>query len=81
MQEKYDYNVTIHNNIRKLRKQKKLSQEQLAEKIDCCREHITRIENGKLNLGLENFIKLAEVFGVSLDKLAGFNVDSVREQS
>ena len=71
MQEKYDYNVTIRNNIRRLRKQHKLSQEALAEKIDCCREHITRIENGKMNLGLEYFIRIAKVFDVSLDELAG----------
>ncbi len=71
MQDNRDYNVTIRNNIRRLRKQHKMSQEQLAEKIDCCREHITRIENGKLNLGLENFIKIAELFEVSLDELAG----------
>ncbi len=71
MQEDRDYNVTIRNNIRKLRKKNKMSQEQLAEKIDCCREHITRIENGKLNLGLENFIKIADVFDISLDELAG----------
>ena len=71
MQEYRDYNVTIRNNIRKLRKKNKMSQEQLAEKIDCCREHITRIENGKLNLGLENFIKIADVFDISLDELAG----------
>ncbi len=71
MQDNIDYYVTIRNNIRKLRKQHKMSQEQLAEKIDCCREHITRIENGRLNLGLENFIKIADVFNVSLDELAG----------
>lgn len=71
MQDNRDYNVTIRNNIRKLRRQQKMSQEQLAEKIDCCREHITRIENGKLNLGLENFIRIADIFNVSLDELAG----------
>ena len=49
-----------------------LTQEQLAELIDCSREHIARVENGKINLGLDNFIRLATVFEVSLDELAGY---------
>ena len=72
MQEFENYNLKIRNNIRKNRKKLKISQEKLAERIDCSREHIARIENGKINLGLKNFIKLAQVFNVSLDELAGY---------
>ena len=72
MQEFENYNLKIRNNIRKNRKNLKISQEKLAELIDCSREHIARIENGKINLGLKNFIKLAQVFNVSLDELAGY---------
>jgi len=73
MQESKNYNLKIRNRIKKLRKQKGLSQEKLAELIDCSREHLARIENGKINIGLGNFIRLAQVFEVSLDELAGFN--------
>lgn len=72
MQASDDYNLKIRRNIKQHRKRLKLSQEHLAEIIDCSREHIARIENGKMNIGLMNFIKLAEVFGVSLDDLAGY---------
>ncbi len=72
MQEFENYNLQIRNNIREKRKSLKLSQEKLAEIIDCSREHIARIENGKVNLGLENFIKLAKVFNITLDELAGY---------
>ena len=72
MQEFENYNLKIRNNIRKNRKKLKISQEKLEELIDCSREHIARIENGKINLGLKNFIKLAQVFNVSLDELAGY---------
>ena len=68
MQEFKNYNV-------KIRKRLGLSQEQLAEIIDCSREHIARIENGKINIGLEYFIKLAQVFNISLDELAGYKKD------
>lgn len=72
MQEFKNYNLKIRYRIRKNRKRLGLSQERLAEIIDCSREHIARIENGKINIGLENFIKLAQVFNISLDELAGF---------
>ena len=72
MQEGNNYNLKIRKNIKQHRKRLKLSQEHLAELIDCSREHIARIENGKMNIGLINFIKLAEVFKISLDELAGF---------
>ena len=67
-----NYNMKICHRIKKYRKLNGYSQEQLAELIDCSREHIARIENGKINIGLSNFIKLAEVFQISLDELAGF---------
>lgn len=76
MQEVNDYNLKIRENIKKNRKRLKLSQEHLAEIIDCSREHIARIENGKINIGLINFIKLAEVFDISLDELADFKTKS-----
>lgn len=72
MQDFENYSLQIRNSIRKHRKRLGLSQEKLAEIIDCSREHIARIENGKVNLGLENFIKLAKVFNVTLDELAGY---------
>lgn len=72
MQEFKSYNVKIRNRIKKNRKRLGFSQEQLAEIVDCSREHIARIESGKINAGLDLFIRFAQVFGVSLDELAGF---------
>lgn len=72
MQDFKNYSLQIRNRIRENRKRLGLSQEQLAEVIDCSREHIARIENGKINIGLENFIKLAQVFNITLDELAGY---------
>ncbi len=76
MQEFKNYNLKIRKRIRKNRKKLGLSQERLAEIIDCSREHIARIENGKINIGLENFIKLAQVFNISLDELAGYETEN-----
>lgn len=72
MQVPEKYSLNIRNNMRYYREKLGYSQEYLAELLDCSREHIVRIENGKLNIGLGNFIKLAEIFDISLDELAKF---------
>ncbi|MDR1169138.1 MAG: helix-turn-helix domain-containing protein [Heliobacteriaceae bacterium] len=61
----------IAENIKKLRKEKGYSQVYLADLIVRSREHISRLETGRETIGLYTFIRLAEVFGVSLDELAG----------
>ncbi|MBR1425315.1 helix-turn-helix transcriptional regulator [bacterium] len=72
MQDEMSYNAKLANNIRTLRKKNKYSQEYLAELIDRTREHVNRLEKGKETIGFPTFIKLATVFNVSLDELAGF---------
>ena len=66
----------VAKNIRALRKQHKYSQEYLAELIDRTREHINRLEKGKETIGFPTFIRLAQIFNVSLDELAGYHVDN-----
>lgn len=72
MQDIPNYNENVAKNIRTLRNSNKYSQEYLAELVDRTREHINRLETGKETIGFTTFIKLAKVFGVSLDELAGF---------
>lgn len=72
MQDTLNYNEIVAKNIRMLRKKNGYSQEYLAELVDRTREHINRLETGKETIGFTTFIKLAEVFEVSLDELAGF---------
>lgn len=75
MQYQKNYDLKIRNRIRKFRKLKGLSQEKLAELVDSSREHINRMESGKDNISLSYFIKLAKAFDVSLDELAGFDLE------
>lgn len=73
MQDEKIYNRKLAENIRLFRKKNNYSQEYLAELIDRTREHVNRLEKGKETIGFPTFIKLAQVFGVSLDELAGFD--------
>jgi len=64
--QKYEvmYHKIIAANIKKLRKSHKLSQENFAEKIDCSREFVSRMENIKEKPSLKMLLKLSWLFKV-----------------
>ncbi|WP_417783994.1 helix-turn-helix domain-containing protein [Terasakiella pusilla] len=55
--------------IRKLRKAKQMTQEQLAEAIDCNVDTISNIERGATSARLENLAALARVFEIEIGEL------------
>lgn len=57
----------IGRNIRYIRKQQNMTQEQLAEMIDGDQKYISKIEAGKAKPGLSIYLKIANVFQVSID--------------
>ena len=59
----------IGQRIRKYRKEKGLSQEQLAEKLNISVTHVSHIETGNTKLSLPVFVAAAEVLGVCADDL------------
>lgn len=64
----------IGQRIRTLRREKKLSQEQLAEKVWISTTHMSHIENGSTKLSLPVLVDLAAALDVSVNELlAGQN--------
>ena len=55
--------------IRKLRKERQLSQEKLAELADLHRTYIGDIERGERNVSLENIEKIAKALKVKIEDL------------
>lgn len=55
--------------LKKLRDSKNLSQEDLAQKLFVSRQSISKYETGEATPDMTNLIRLAEIFGVSLDYL------------
>lgn len=55
--------------LKTLRTQKRLSQEDLATHLQLSRQAISRWENGETSPDLETLVKLASIFDVSLDEL------------
>ena len=62
------------NNLRSLRKQKKLTIVELAEKIGVSKVAVLRWEHGTNQISMEKAKKLAEYFGVSVDYLLGLDI-------
>ncbi len=59
----------MKNNIKELRKNRKLRQEDLAEKLGVTRQTIIAIENDKYDPTLELAMKLSEFFGISVNDI------------
>ncbi|SFV62335.1 MunI regulatory protein [hydrothermal vent metagenome] len=72
MNNKKNILTNFGKNISKLRKERKLSQETLANKSGLHRTHIGMIERAERNITLLNIEKLAKGLEVSIDELFRF---------
>jgi len=66
--------IIFGQNLRKLRNQKEISQEELAEKTKLDRTYISGLERGKRNPSFLTLIKLAQTLDISIEKF--FNGDT-----
>lgn len=67
--------VKLNENMRKLRKQLKLTQDQFAAKLDIKRSLLGAYEEGRAEPKLELLQKIAAVFNVSVDDLIGKDLE------
>ena len=66
----------MSNRLKKLRREKGLTQADLAKVLNTNQSQYGKYENGKTNLSLENAQILSEYFGVTLPYLLGLDDDS-----
>lgn len=59
--------IRIGKRIAEIRKERGLSQTELAERIGTKQNAITRLEKGKFNVGFDTLQKIAEVFNMKID--------------
>lgn len=69
MQDKEEILVKFGDKVRKIRKERKLSQEQLAFKADLHRTYIGMIERAEKNITLINILKIANALEVKVEQL------------
>ncbi len=66
----------LSKNLVELRKIKKMSQEELAERIGVSRQTLSKYETGESLPDIEKCQALAEAFGVSIDDLVNYSKDN-----
>ena len=69
------------NKIKQLRKEKKLTQEELAEETDIPYRTLQRWENGESQIKPEKAEKLANFFGVSIAHLLGYEDNDFKNET
>lgn len=57
----------MKNKIRELRKEKKMTQEELSKKVGVSRQSIIAIESGKYNPSLELAYNISKVFNLKIE--------------
>lgn len=67
--------MKFNENLRNLRKEKDLSQDYLAAKLNVSGQTISKWKNGSAMPNLNKLIELAEFFEVSMDTLLGMKFD------
>ena len=71
-----DYKII--EKLKELRKNKKVTQEQLAEKLDISRSKVSSWETNRRDMSITEAIKLANIYEVSLDNL--FEINKITEE-
>lgn len=72
-----DIKYIIADNVRLYRKQRNLTQLELAEKADLSVDSIKRVERGSRTMSLENFMRIADALDVSLSYLLYDNLNKI----
>ena len=70
--------MNIGTNIYTLRKEKKITQMQLAEKLGVSEQAVSKWENNQCAPDVSLFPIIAEFFGVSIDRLFGYHTNSYK---
>ena len=63
----------MNNRIKEYRKDKKVTQEELAITVEVTRQTIISLENGKYNASLQLAHKIAKFFGVTIEDIFIFD--------
>jgi AbrB family looped-hinge helix DNA binding protein len=66
----------ISTNLQTLRKRNKLTQEEVAEKINVSRQAVAKWENGETTPDINNCVALANLYNVKVDDLINYSDDS-----
>ncbi|MBE6148578.1 MAG: helix-turn-helix domain-containing protein [Firmicutes bacterium] len=71
--------MNLSENIKKIRKENNLSQEQLAEKLGVSRQSVSKWESGQAYPEMDKVLQICELFNLNMDELMKSDLKEVRE--
>ena len=69
--------MNLADNLKKIRKENNLSQEQLAEKLGVSRQSVSKWESGQAYPEMDKMLQLCEMFNLNIDDLLNQNINDV----
>lgn len=72
--------MLLGDKIKQLRKQQKITQEELADKIFVSRQTISNWENNKSYPNMDFIVLISKTFNVTIDKLIKEDVDNINDK-
>jgi len=73
-------NIVLGARIRTLRESKGLTQEQIADKMNCTRQKYARIEKGLTDISYASLNTIAQVLGIKVDEITSSVNNAYLEQ-
>ena len=77
--EKRTVPISLPENLRRIRKENNLSQEQLAEKLGVSRQAVSKWESGQSYPEMDKVLQICKTFNFNMDELMNENVKEVAE--
>ena len=71
--------MKLPDNLKRIRKDNNLSQEQLAEKLGVSRQAVSKWESGQSYPEMDKLLALCKIFNCGLDDLVNKNIDEVKD--
>lgn len=68
--------MNLSENLKKLRKEKGLSQEQLAEKLNVTRQSVSKWESGIVYPEMDKIVELCKIFDLNMDDLVNKDINN-----
>ncbi len=69
----------LSENLKKIRKDNNLSQEQLAEKLSVSRQSVSKWENGEAYPEMDKVLQICKMFNLNIDELLNQDIKEVNE--
>ena len=72
--------MNLKDNLKRIRKENNLSQEQLADKLNVSRQSVSKWESGQAYPEMDKVLQICKMFNLNIDELLNQDIKKVREE-